>query len=797
MAQYPELTPTDRADIVCRVFEQKVKDFLRILKEVKTFGYVTTEISDPVQDPRGYKLVTELMMHGPYGVANLGPDHILAKINNSEASTSAVGTTKQIDKIQNYVDGCFICPYESCWRIFDFPIHYREPAVQILNVHLEDMQRINFHERDRLEIIVNMPEKKKTTLTEWFVYNNENTDGRHLTYLNFPLEFVWYPNSKQWRRRQIRTKKSLERLTYVHPSSSDLFYFRMLLCHQKGCKLPDEVRTVNGQMLPTFWAACEALGLLGDEKEWDIALEESTSSATSKEIRILFTQILIYSDVANPVHLQQELLFVYDHGGIGKTFLWKTIISSLRSQGKIVLAVVSLGIASLLFPVGRTAYSKFTLPLELTDESFCHAKKKSQLGNLLVETDLIIWDEAPMNDKRCFETLDRTLKDLLDAPNVLFGGKTIVLGGDFRKTLPVKKGAEKEELIAASIAESYLWWHFRICTLKENMRLQRSGLTNEERKRSETFAKWLLDVGDGEIGEPEEEDQDSSWIRIPPEYSFDNDETSLSRLINFIYDDTTLKTPTAGSLQEKAIMCPKNATIDDVNAKILSNIEGQRKIYLSNDEAIPMVGETSETELLYPTERFMQRHKNNCPMSDVELPRNMSQHTIAALRIGQDNCILEARVYQKWTSKNISDMKELAFCYILIDREANKDIKNINYFNPLLKLNAVYRFSHFICEKTKPYHQTLGNPISLKFGKITTGETLIGKESEFSEHHFKFITYNQLATRVPYQDENSKMKYPILTDYLGCIRSISDVTPFGDATTCQKYLRKVEIENLE
>ncbi|GJV01309.1 DNA helicase [Tanacetum coccineum] len=415
MAQYPELTPTDRADIVCRVFEQKVKDFLRFLKEVKTFGYVTAvlytiefqkrglphyhtllwvdskntlkdasqidehisaEIPDPVQDPRGYKLVTELMMHGPCGAANL------------------------------------------------------------------------------------------------------------------------------------------------------------------GCKSPDEVRTVNGQMLTTFRAACEALGLLGDEKEWDIAIEESTASATSKEIRILFAQILIYCDVANPVHLQQELLFVYDHGGIGKTFLWKTIISSLRSQGKIVLAVASSGIASLLSPAGRTAHSKFKLPLELTDESFCHAKKKSQLGNLLVETDLIIWDEAPMNDKRCFETLDRTLKDLLDAPNVLFGGKTIVLGGDFRKTLPVKKGAEKEELIAASIAESYLWWHFRICTLKENMRLQRSGLTNEERKRSETFAKWLLDVGDGEIGEPEEEeDQDSSWITILPEYSFNNDETSLLRLINFIYDD--------------------------------------------------------------------------------------------------------------------------------------------------------------------------------------------------------------------------------------------------------------------
>ncbi|GJX71193.1 hypothetical protein Tco_0308364 [Tanacetum coccineum] len=99
------------------------------------------------------------------------------------------------------------------------------------------------------------------------------------------------------------TKKSLGRLTYVHLSSSDLFYFRMLLCHQKGCKSLDEVRTVNGQMLQTFRAACEALGLLGDDKEWDITLEESTASATSKETRVLFAQILIYCDVADPIKL--------------------------------------------------------------------------------------------------------------------------------------------------------------------------------------------------------------------------------------------------------------------------------------------------------------------------------------------------------------------------------------------------------------------------------------------------------------------------------------------------------------
>ena len=41
MKRFPELTTADRADIVDRVFEQKVEDFLRIKKERKIFGKIT------------------------------------------------------------------------------------------------------------------------------------------------------------------------------------------------------------------------------------------------------------------------------------------------------------------------------------------------------------------------------------------------------------------------------------------------------------------------------------------------------------------------------------------------------------------------------------------------------------------------------------------------------------------------------------------------------------------------------------------------------------------------------------
>ncbi|GKG04639.1 hypothetical protein Tco_0315026, partial [Tanacetum coccineum] len=41
--------------------------------------------------------------------------------------------------------------------------------------------------------------------------------------------------------------------------------------------------------------------LLGDDKEWDIALQESTASAASNEVKILFAQIHIYYDISDPI----------------------------------------------------------------------------------------------------------------------------------------------------------------------------------------------------------------------------------------------------------------------------------------------------------------------------------------------------------------------------------------------------------------------------------------------------------------------------------------------------------------
>ncbi|GKD58655.1 hypothetical protein Tco_1296164 [Tanacetum coccineum] len=129
----------------------------------------------------------------------------------SESSESAAPLRPPIDEIQNYLEGSFVCAHEAYWRILKFDIHCREPTIQILAVHLENMQRVTFRDRDRLKSVVNLLGKKNTTLTEWFAYNTANVDGRHLTYLDFPSQYVWYADRKSWSPRR-NSKASIGRL---------------------------------------------------------------------------------------------------------------------------------------------------------------------------------------------------------------------------------------------------------------------------------------------------------------------------------------------------------------------------------------------------------------------------------------------------------------------------------------------------------------------------------------------------------------------------------------------------------
>ncbi|GJV60129.1 DNA helicase [Tanacetum coccineum] len=169
------------------------------------------------------------------------------------------------------------------------------------HVGQDSKQRVVFRDKDKLDDVIVNTHLKKSTLTEWLQYNEQNIDGRHLTYLNFPNEFVWNSNGKYSSRRRQRHKSSIGRLIYVHPATGDLFYQRMLLCHQKGCRSFPEIHKVNGIVYPTCRAACQALGLLEDDQEWENTMKEAACTATPAELRTLFAHILTFCQVTDPV----------------------------------------------------------------------------------------------------------------------------------------------------------------------------------------------------------------------------------------------------------------------------------------------------------------------------------------------------------------------------------------------------------------------------------------------------------------------------------------------------------------
>jgi ATP-dependent DNA helicase PIF1 len=152
-------------------------------------------------------------------------------------------------------------------------------------------------------------------------------------------------------------------------------------------------------------------------------------------------QRAVYDNVMAAVN--RHAFFVDGLGGISKTFLYSCLLSTVRAQGRVVVAVASSGIAALLLDGGHIAHSRFKIPVQgLSNTSTCYISRDSELAALLQVAALIVWDEAVMMHRHVFEVVNRSLQDIMAVINLAFkflpfGGLVVVFGGDFQQILPV------------------------------------------------------------------------------------------------------------------------------------------------------------------------------------------------------------------------------------------------------------------------------------------------------------------------------------------------------------------------
>ncbi|XP_057740533.1 uncharacterized protein LOC130957706 [Arachis stenosperma] len=182
-----------------------------------------------------------------------------------------------------------------------------------------------------------------------------------------------------------------------------------------------------------------------------------------------------------------------------------------------------------------------------------------------------------------FEALDRTLRNLMSVTDQHkthqpFGGKIVVLGGDFRQILPMIPKGSKHDILASDINSSHLWSFCKV-KLHTNMRLLMSS-SDQDEGEMKIFANWILDVGNGNIGSVV---GDESKVEIPDDLLITTTDDPLSHLVDFAYPNLLQNMSDYKYFQSRAILAPTLKSVEKVNDFVLTIFPGMEKEYLSSD----------------------------------------------------------------------------------------------------------------------------------------------------------------------------------------------------------------------
>lgn len=379
-----------------------------------------------------------------------------------------------------------------------------------------------------------------------------------------------------WEKYQNSMSKDI--LKKLQASDSDITH-NPVINNEALLEVENKVYAITGKYVSHFGMNSplrneEVKSDLIRELDYDIvALEQQLAEYVPRlnpEQKIVFDNVIL-----NIESKKGGLFFLDAPGGTGKTYLLNLLLAQVRKNKRIALAVASSGIAATLLHGGGTAHSILKLPFDLTHEESptCNISISSDRGQLLQHCELLVWDECTMSHKKAIEALDRTMKDI-KGNQKLMGGMVVLLAGDFRQILPViAKGTAADE-INACLKASTLWQNVEKLSLTTNMRIQ---LHNDT--ESEKYAAGLLEIGEDRIA------VDNNGM-ITLNHEFCNAVRNTDELISKVYAELKTNGCDKDWLRERAILAPTNERVNQINEKIMSELDGAIKEYMSIDSIV-------------------------------------------------------------------------------------------------------------------------------------------------------------------------------------------------------------------
>ena len=340
---------------------------------------------------------------------------------------------------------------------------------------------------------------------------------------------------------------------------------------------PDDLASVS--FITSVLPAVIREELQFDVQELAHTVEERVPTFTEEQ-RYIFDTVMEHLRSNKPLQI-----FIDARGGCGKTYLINTILNAVRSMepsGCIALAMATTGIAANLLNLGRTFHSRMKAPLAPTEDSTLQISGQSQHAELIRRAKLLIIDESTMLDRFQLEALERSLRDIMQTPNISFGGKVLILSGDFRQCLPIVQGATRAGIVKQCINQSHLWSCFKQMKLTTNMRVLMSG---EECLAN--FDRWTLSIGNG----------DQSLVDIPEDLidtmivqnskdAPNSEGAAMKEFCTKIFPNLEENFAVPGFLDGRAILATTNIEVEMLNETVCSMIPGNGMEFKSSDELV-------------------------------------------------------------------------------------------------------------------------------------------------------------------------------------------------------------------
>ena len=304
--------------------------------------------------------------------------------------------------------------------------------------------------------------------------------------------------------------------------------------------------------------------LVIEQEVFDLAKETKLGFEMVKNINRNPEQKAAFEDIMTAVDgdSDQKLFFIDGPGGSGKTYLYECLLHVIRGQGHKAIPTAFTGIAANLLEGGRTLHSRFGIPVPTNESSVSRIKPNQKAASDLREASIIIIDEASMVPCSILSIINKLLQDIMQNKQY-FGGKTVVLGGDFRQVLPVVPRGSRAAIASASLKSSELWDKFKVLKLISNMRVTDS---------KKDFPDWLLKVGEGRHNGHQISGDD--LLQIPTECLSED-------IVEACFQGISRNTIT--DFSKIAILSPLNEDCFEINRRVVDLMDGESMEYSSID----------------------------------------------------------------------------------------------------------------------------------------------------------------------------------------------------------------------